>query len=88
MSAAAASFSPSLAMTNPALVWPHQEEQKQRTAAASASANGNANAPSSASIRSESTAYSHDKAQPARDPAKRSIGQRIKSALGSAAKGN
>ncbi|KAI6084397.1 hypothetical protein F4821DRAFT_242756 [Hypoxylon rubiginosum] len=83
----AASFSPSLAITNPELIWSHQLEQKQRAAAAAQASKAQSQTqsessqvkPSSASTYSESTTYSYDKdkSQTETTP-KRSMRQRLK----------
>ncbi|KAI1764248.1 hypothetical protein GGR53DRAFT_327719 [Hypoxylon sp. FL1150] len=84
----AASFSPSMAITNPELIWSHQQEQKQRAVVAAAQASkarsqpqteSSQAKPSSASTYSESTTYSYDKDQSHTETKpKRSMRQRIK----------
>ncbi|XXG98882.1 Squalene epoxidase [Hypoxylon texense] len=84
----AASFSPSMAITNPELVWPHHQEQKQRAAAAHQASKAQSQPqteteshikPSSASTHSESTTYSYDKDKSqAETKQKRSMRQRLK----------
>ncbi|KAI1776622.1 hypothetical protein F4818DRAFT_354800 [Hypoxylon cercidicola] len=84
----AASFSPSMAITNHELVWPHHQEQKQRAAAAQASKTQSQPQteshikPSSASTYSEATTYSYDKEQSQTETKqKRSMRQRLKDAF-------
>ncbi|KAI4859238.1 hypothetical protein F4820DRAFT_176608 [Hypoxylon rubiginosum] len=81
----AASFSPSMAITNPALVWPHHQEQKQRAAAHQASKTQSQPQtvshvkPSSALTYSESTTYSYDQEKNQTETKqKRSMRQRLK----------
>ncbi|OTA59304.1 hypothetical protein K449DRAFT_397592 [Hypoxylon sp. EC38] len=79
----AASFSPSLAITNPELIWVHHMEQKQRAsinhALSTQSQSKPEVKPSSASTYSESTTYSYDKDKNQSSPKqKRSMRQRIK----------
>ncbi|KAI0841191.1 hypothetical protein F5Y06DRAFT_215074 [Hypoxylon sp. FL0890] len=79
----AASFAPSLAITNPELIWVHHMEQKQRArinhALGSQSQPKADVKPSSASTYSESTTYSYDKDKSQGDSKqKRSVRQRIK----------
>ncbi|KAI1137791.1 hypothetical protein F5Y05DRAFT_386364 [Hypoxylon sp. FL0543] len=78
-----ASFSASLAITNPELIWVHHMEQKQRAhinrALSSPSQPRSDVKPSSASTYSESTTYSYDKDKSQSDSKqKRSVRQRIK----------
>ncbi|KAI1379621.1 hypothetical protein F4677DRAFT_409798 [Hypoxylon crocopeplum] len=83
----AVSFSPSLAITNPELVWPHHQEQKQRAAMSNAHNQAQSQPqeqakPSSASTYSESTTYSYDKdLSQTETKQKRSMRQRIKNTL-------
>ncbi|KAI0388089.1 hypothetical protein F5Y04DRAFT_241638 [Hypomontagnella monticulosa] len=83
----AASFSPSLAMTNPELIWSHHQEQKQRaglypTSKAPSQPQQTAMKSSSASTYSESTTYSYDKEKSHNDTKqKRSMRQRVKDAF-------
>ncbi|KAI2620627.1 hypothetical protein GGS26DRAFT_303081 [Hypomontagnella submonticulosa] len=78
----AASFSPSLAMTNPELIWSHHQEQKQRAGLYSSSKAHSQPQSSSASTYSESTTYSYDKEKSHSDTKqKRSMRQRVKDAF-------
>ncbi|KAI0152130.1 hypothetical protein F4776DRAFT_600202 [Hypoxylon sp. NC0597] len=82
----AASFSPSLAITNPELIWVHHMEQKQRAninrALSTRSQPQSEVQPSSASTYSESTTYSYDKDKnQSNHKQKRSMRQRIKEAF-------
>ncbi|OTA93603.1 hypothetical protein M434DRAFT_291082 [Hypoxylon sp. CO27-5] len=79
----AASFSSSLAITNPELIWVHHMEQKQRASINHALSTQSQSKPdvkpSSASTYSESTTYSYDKDKSQSSPKqKRSMRQRIK----------
>ncbi|KAI0013004.1 hypothetical protein F4779DRAFT_614165 [Xylariaceae sp. FL0662B] len=74
----AASFSPSMAITNPALIWSFQQEQKQRAALQRSNTTQPEVMPSSASTYSESTTYSYDKEKQGQSQPKRSMRQRMK----------
>ncbi|KAI1386755.1 uncharacterized protein F4822DRAFT_325645 [Hypoxylon trugodes] len=80
----AASFSSALAITNPELIWVHQQEQKRRAGLYHNYHKQSQSQPSnvmssSASTYSESTTYSYDKEKSQGDTKqKRSMKQRIK----------
>ncbi|KAI1073666.1 hypothetical protein F5B20DRAFT_587075 [Whalleya microplaca] len=73
----AASFCPSIAITNPELIWSYQQEQKRQKALQKPKATKPEVMPSSASTYSGSTAYSYNKEEGQSKP-KRSMRQKIK----------